>query len=102
MKLRADRILWEPAIVAKIIRKHGVIPEEVEQVLFEDAPHIRKVSGNRYQGLGQTLDGRYLIVIFVVEKGWIKPLTARDMDDAERKLYRRSPKQRPEEGELDV
>jgi uncharacterized DUF497 family protein len=89
--------------VKKLMKKHGVIPEEVEEVLFEDAPHIRRIAQNRYQALGRTESGRYLSIIFVVPKPeWIKPISAREMDEAERDLYRRSPKLKPEGGELHV
>ena len=101
LKLRADQVLWEPQIVEKLIQKHGVIPEEVEEALFEDAPHIRRVARDRYQALGRTASGRYLSIIFVVPKPeWTKPISAREMDEAERKLYRRSPKLKPKGGEL--
>jgi len=54
LRLRKDRVLWEPKIV----------------------------------------EGE------VVQGGWVKPISAREMDDAERRLYRRSPKLKPEGGEL--
>lgn len=101
MRLRKDRVLWEPDIVEKLLGKHQVIPEEVEQAIFEDAPHIRRASKDRYQTLGRTEDGRYLSIIFVVPKpGWTKPISAREMDASERALYRRSPKLKPKGGEL--
>jgi len=47
LRLRKDRVLWEPKIVEKLLRKHRIIPEEVEQVLFDDAPHIRRAGKER-------------------------------------------------------
>lgn len=69
--------------------------EEVEYVLKEN-PHIRfvekgHVAGeNVYAALGQTENGRYLVVFFVYKadkRALI--ISARDMDAAERKQYER-------------
>ena len=36
----------------------------------------------------------------VIQKGWAKPISAREMDSSERSLYRRSPKLKSKGGEL--
>ncbi len=70
-----------------------MLVEEVEQVLF-DQPHIRFVEKghregeNLYAAYGQTVDGRWLIVFFVLKgKGQVLIISARDMDRKERQLY---------------
>jgi uncharacterized DUF497 family protein len=41
-----------------------------------------------YAAYGQTEGGRYLIVFYVLKlMGALLPISARDMDDAERKYY---------------
>lgn len=68
---------------------HNVTPEEAEEV-FIDNPIYRKSREGKYLAFGQTLEGRYLTVVFVCKrKGIIRVITARDMDKKERKLYRR-------------
>lgn len=63
---------------------------------FTNRPEIRFVeSGERrgedvYVALGQTFEGRYLLVYFILKRGRTAlVLSARDMDRQERKLYER-------------
>jgi uncharacterized protein len=87
--------IWLEEIVEKLEVKHQVIPEEVEQV-FVQQPSIRRMNRGHYRGedvyraLGQTEAGRYLTVFFIhklTNEALI--LSARDMDDKERKNYAR-------------
>ena len=89
------RIIWLPDIVEKNDRKHGVDPWEVEEVLSGWVT-ARKVARGRVQGedvylvLGQSQSGRYLSVFFILKSdGVVLPISARDMDRKERKLYGR-------------
>ena len=70
--------------------KHGVSPDEVEGIVFDDEPWVKKgLEGTRYL-LGYTVAGRYLSVVYVLKgkgKAWV--ITAMDMDDKTRKLYKR-------------
>ena len=82
-------------IVEKIDVKHGVKPEEAEEIFF-NRPRFRFVeSGHRkgdnvYSAAGQTDEGRYLIVFFIYKSpGSALILSARDMDAKERKRYER-------------
>jgi len=86
-------IIWKDQFVEKLAWKHGVSTTEVEETLRAN-PHLRKVGKgnvkgeNVYAAYGQTKAGRYLVVIYIRKpKGVILPISARDMDDAERKYY---------------
>ena len=70
--------------------KHGVSPDEVEGVAFDDEPWVKKGrQGTRYM-LGYTVAGRYLFVVYVLKgKGSARVITAMDMDNKTRKLYKR-------------
>ncbi len=70
--------------------KHGVSPDEVEGVAFDDEPWVKKGrEGTRYL-LGYTVAGRYFFVVYVLKgKGSARVITAMDMDDKTRKLYKR-------------
>ena len=87
------KIIWKDQFVEKLEQKHAVLVSEVEQVL-NAKPHIRKVAKGRiknenvYSALGQTHAGRYLIVFHIRKiSGAILPISARDMDETERRYY---------------
>lgn len=89
------KIIWKDQFVEKLARKHGVSTREVEETLGA-TPHIRRMSKGRvkdehvYAAFGQTTSGRYLIVFSTSGRlRAILPISARDMDDAERKYYER-------------
>lgn len=91
--MRVRHIIWLPEIEDKLYRKHNVLAEEVEEVLF-DKPHVRFVEKghregeNLYAAYGQTKDGRWLIAFFVLKaKGEALIISARDMNRKERRLY---------------
>jgi uncharacterized DUF497 family protein len=71
------------------IARHEFSPEEVEEV-FLGAHKVRRARQKLYIALGQTFDGRLALVVFHrLAGGLIRVITARDMDDAERRLFRR-------------
>ena len=93
--MRIDNFIWLPAIVDKIQWKHSVVPEEAEEVFFNQ-PKFRFVEighrkgDNVYSASGQTDGGRYLTVFFVFKKpDSALILSARDMDQKERRRYER-------------
>ena len=80
---------WDDNNIEHIAR-HGVFPDEVENVAFDDDPWIRKGrKGTRYM-LGYTVAGRYLFVVYVLKgKGIARVITSMDMDDKTKKLYKK-------------
>ncbi|MBT9161406.1 MAG: BrnT family toxin [Dehalococcoidia bacterium] len=72
------------------VAMHGVKPDEVWEVC-EDPVHLAHREGrNRYRLYGQTNEGRYLFVVLEYVEGTVfKPITARNMTDAEKRNYRR-------------
>ena len=91
--MNIDNIIWLRNVVDKIVRKHNVMPEEAEQI-FDSHPQFRfiekgKTKGeNMYAAMGQTEEGRYLIVYFI-RKSPTEALviTAREMERGERGTY---------------
>jgi len=88
--------IWQPEVIDKIESKHGVTIEEVEEIfkagaIYRRGPRGKKRKGEDvYKAYGQTEAGRYLFVAFIYKldhRGLI--LSARDMEDDERDLYRR-------------
>jgi len=75
------------------IARHGVTPEEVEEVCYL-APHFTRARSKRgrrrYRAIGQTEDGRYLTIFLdPLGKGVFYPVTARDATASERREYQR-------------
>jgi uncharacterized DUF497 family protein len=71
------------------IGRHQFTPEEAEEVFAGDHK-VRRTRERRYIALGQTFDGRLALVVFRrLPGGKIRVITARDMDDKERRLLRR-------------
>ncbi len=93
--MRVIDIIWLPHIIDKLAWKHGITPEEVDQVLFSN-PLFRKAQKGHipgedvYAAFGQTDGGRYLVV-FIVYKQTQEALvlSSRDMDKKERRYYGR-------------
>ena len=88
-----DDLIWLPDIVEKLLWKHHVTQEEVEEVL-DNKPQFRFVEkGFRtgedvYAALSQTDSGRYLIVLFINKPNHLALIvSARDMDAKERRHY---------------
>ena len=88
-------IIWLPEIIDKLARKHNVLPEEVDEILFGQ-PLFRKVQkGHRpgehlYGAYGQTGSGRYLIIFFIYKTtNEALILSGREMDRKERRQYGR-------------
>jgi uncharacterized DUF497 family protein len=93
--LRIKEIIWLDKFVEKMERKHGVTTSEVEQILHGKQKVRRVARGNVggedvYLALGQTDGGRYLAVFYILKKDRsVLPISARDMDDKERRRYER-------------
>ena len=91
--MRLSDIIWNERFATKIENKHGIMPEEVEQVLFS-RPHVRKAERGLVKGeylyvaYGQTEAERYLVVFFIRKRaGAAMPTSAREMTEAERRYF---------------
>lgn len=81
-------LIWDEWNIEHIAR-HNVKPEEVEQTC-KGKHLIRRGRRDTYTVTGQTKDGRYLTIILAPRgKGSFYPVTARDSDNEERKLFKR-------------
>lgn len=90
-------IIWLEQFVRKLLIKHDVETVEVEE-LFGSNPYIRFVKkGSQkgedvYMALGQLeTSGRYLVAFYIKKaNNQALVISARDMDEKERKLYEQS------------
>ncbi|MEW5986471.1 MAG: BrnT family toxin [Chloroflexota bacterium] len=93
--MQINFLIWLPEIIEKLEVKHTVAPDEVEEVfrlnpIFRRGPRGKRPGEDLYKAYGQTAAGRFLFVVFIY-----KPnrraliLSARDMTQGERRLYKK-------------
>jgi uncharacterized DUF497 family protein len=93
--MRISEIIWLDEVVDKLAEKHGVEPDEVEEVLNANSRFFFVEKGRRdgedvYMALGRSEAGRYLTVLFIYKADRdALILSARDMAKSERKRYER-------------
>lgn len=83
---------WVDANIHKNWDRHGVTPEEAEDVFLHeplivrsDVRHSRREK--RYYALGQPRAGRRLFVVLTVRGNLIRVISARDMNRNENERY---------------
>ncbi|MCI0417458.1 BrnT family toxin [bacterium] len=84
-------IRWKAESIDHIAR-HGVKPEEIEQVCFneENVPLIKSGKENLHYVFGKTDAGRLLfMVVRFLRPGEVKMITARDMDAWEKNYFKK-------------
>jgi uncharacterized DUF497 family protein len=90
--MRIDKLIWPEERVEHIAR-HGVTPDEVEEVCFGAPLVLRaksKGSNPVYYVLGHTDAGRYLFCVVIgFPDGNGYPITARVMTTKEKRRYRK-------------
>ena len=80
-------------IVEKIAWKHGILPQDVEEIFTGKCRVFKRENGkvegeDLYNVLGRTESGRYLSVFFIRKLGnKALIITARDMNIRERKRF---------------
>lgn len=86
--MNIKRLRWNEWNIEHI-QRHRISQDEVEEVCY--SRHFAVKSGRSKMALwGQTADGRYLLVILVVEEyGDFYPISARDMEEKEKRNYKK-------------
>ena len=79
---------WDDANIEHMLM-HNVVSDEVEEACV-NKPYIRKTAEGRYLVYGVTGDGRYLFIVGTNKgRGVFRTITARDMTEREKFLYKR-------------
>ena len=87
--IRIEGFQWDERNEEHLLKRHGVTPEEAEDVFYTDPYFRRGRDGTRYV-YGQTEAGRYLFVVYLdLGGGIVRVISARDMKPRERRLYLR-------------
>lgn len=91
--MRIRGIIWLRDVIDKLLWKHKVTTDEVEEV-FDQSPRYRYIETGDVEGedlyaaMGQTDAGRYLTMYFVLKhSGDALVISARDMTQNERKSH---------------
>ncbi len=84
---------WDEANVEKNWERHGVTPEEAEDIFFNEPLVVRvdvrhRKTEKRYYALGQTNSGRLLFAAFTIRRRLIRMISTRDMNRTEAGVYR--------------
>jgi len=83
-----DRFEWDELNIEHILL-HNIVPDEVEEVCVNQ-PYVRKSTDKRYLVYGITDSGRYIFIVGMNKgKGIFRTITARDMTEREKSLYKR-------------
>jgi uncharacterized protein len=78
-------------ILDKIESRHGVTFAEVHEACLAEERHVRRGREGLYKLFSQSAAGRYLLVVLANSgTGVWRVVTAREMTQEERRLYRRS------------
>lgn len=73
--------------------KHNVTPIECEEIFlnepiyFPDKKH--SIKEQRYLVYGETINGRFLTIIFTIREDKIRVISARDQSKKEREVYKK-------------
>ena len=83
---------WDQGNIDKNYRKHGISPNEAEEVLLDENLAIiddikHSQVEKRYIALGKTSAKKVLFVIFTTRKGKIRIISARPANKKERGFY---------------
>lgn len=88
--LYIESLAIDDNILDKIESKHGITFNEVEEACLSDRRHVRKGKEGLYKLFSQTDAGRYILVVLINlgSSNW-KVITAREMTNGEKQLYRK-------------
>lgn len=85
--MKFDDIIIEDKVKEKILSKHGVTAEEVQNSLLEGKPFVLKTKDGRY--LAITHWQRYITVILEMGNAITAVVTAYPSSDAQKRLYKK-------------
>jgi uncharacterized DUF497 family protein len=87
MQRRIEGFIWREWVVDKLVTRHSVTPDEVEEAFFRSPLKVRKASLGKYLLYGTADSGRYLFVVFAWHESKVRVITARDMTKGERRFF---------------
>lgn len=88
---------WDQGNIDKSYQKHGITPNEAEEVFIDKNVGIEKdikhqEREDRYIAIGKTIQEELLFVIFTIRNNMIRVISARRANKKERGLYEKAKK----------
>lgn len=90
------RFEWDKGNIDKSYKKHGITPNEAEEVfldedilLLEDTKHSKQEE--RFEAIGKIIKGSILFLAFTVRRDRIRIISARTANKKERRRYEEKP-----------
>jgi len=72
------------------IAEHGIAIFEVEEAILFSKPFYQRSKEGKYIAYAITEEGRYLFIVFVIkDSGRIRVISARDMNEKEKRYYKK-------------
>ena len=87
--MRIEEFKWSYAVREKVEGRHGLASAEVESAMFDRRERVKKAGRDRYILLGRSAVGTYMTIVFAYRRRVARIITARRMDQKERRIYRR-------------
>ncbi len=83
---------WDKGNIDKSYQKHGITPNETEQVFTDEDVQVEKdikhqEKEKRYIAIGRNAAERVLFIVFTIRKRKIRVISARVSNQKERRLY---------------
>jgi len=83
---------WDMGNIEKNYKKHGVLPNEAEEIfldeeilILEDIEHSKQEK--RFEAIGKIIEGEILFLAFTVRRDKIRIISARVANQKERRKY---------------
>ena len=88
---------WDTGNIDKSYVKHGITPNEAEEVFIDKSVGIEKdikhqEIEDKYIAIGETLGEKLLFVIFTIRNNMLRVISARRANKKERGLYEKAKK----------
>lgn len=88
---------WDQGNIDKSYQKHGITPNEAEEVFTDKNVGIEKdikhqEAEERFIAIGKTLQDELLFVVFTIRSNMIRVISARRANKKERGLYEKAKK----------
>jgi len=87
--VRIKRLNWDKRNILHIAC-HGITVKDVEDVC--SGRHIARKAKNSYLIYGETEAGRHILAVLEKAGTNFRPITARDMSESEKKVYKKKMK----------
>jgi len=85
---------WDKWNIDKSYKKHGISPNETEEVFLDERVQIKKdikhqEQEDRFIAIGKTTEKKLLFVVFTIRKDKIRIISGRTANKKEKEVYQK-------------